>query len=135
MSIASIMATRAWTMPALVSELAARGTPLTVCPLSNVRLNVVPSLAAHPLRAMLDAGLFVTLNSDDPAYFGGYVNDNFVQCRRDILDLSADEIVVAGAQQPDRVVRCRRPRWHATSRSLDAYVRSQSTPMPEFEGT
>ena len=62
-------------------ELAARATPLTVCPLSNVRLKVVPSLAAHPLRAMLDAGLCVTLNSDDPAYFGGSINDNFIQCR------------------------------------------------------
>jgi adenosine deaminase len=78
--------------PALVRELAQRAIPLTVCPLSNVRLNGVPSLAAHPLRAMLDAGLFVTLNSDDPAYFGGYVNDNFIQCRH-TLGLSADDVV------------------------------------------
>jgi adenine deaminase len=78
--------------PALVRELAARAIPLTVCPLSNVRLNVVPSLAAHPLRAMLDAGLCVTINSDDPAYFGGYINDNFIQCRH-ALGLSADDIV------------------------------------------
>ena len=78
--------------PALVRELAARAIPLTVCPLSNVRLKVVPSLAAHPLRAMLDAGLCVTINSDDPAYFGGTINDNFIQCRH-ALDLSADDIV------------------------------------------
>jgi adenosine deaminase len=78
--------------PALVRELAERGTPLTVCPLSNLRLNVVPSLAAHPLRAMLEAGLNVTMNSDDPAYFGGYVNDNFIQCR-DALSLSDRQIV------------------------------------------
>ena len=78
--------------PALVRELAARAIPLTVCPLSNVRLNVVPSLPAHPLRAMLDAGLRVTINSDDPAYFGGYINDNFIQCRH-ALGLSADDIV------------------------------------------
>ncbi len=78
--------------PALVRELAERRTPLTVCPLSNLRLNVVPSLAAHPLRAMLEAGLNVTMNSDDPAYFGGYVNDNFIQCR-DALALSDDHIV------------------------------------------
>jgi adenine deaminase len=78
--------------PALVRELVARRTPLTVCPLSNLRLNLVPSLAAHPLRAMLDAGLCVTMNSDDPAYFGGSVNDNFIQCRH-ALGLSADEIV------------------------------------------
>ncbi|HEX3402146.1 MAG TPA: adenosine deaminase [Acetobacteraceae bacterium] len=78
--------------PALVRELAVRATPLTVCPLSNVRLQVVPSLAVHPLRAMLDAGLCVTLNSDDPAYFGGYINETFIQCRH-ILGLSADDIV------------------------------------------
>jgi adenosine deaminase len=78
--------------PSLVRELAARRIPLTVCPLSNLRLNGVSSLAAHPLRAMLDAGLCVTMNSDDPAYFGGYVNDNFIQCRR-ALGLSADDVV------------------------------------------
>jgi adenosine deaminase len=78
--------------PALVRALVARGTPLTVCPLSNLRLKLVGSLAAHPLRAMLDAGLCVTMNSDDPAYFGGTVNDNFIQCRH-ALGLSVDEIV------------------------------------------
>jgi adenine deaminase len=78
--------------PALVRELMARRTPLTVCPLSNLRLNVVSSLAAHPLRAMLDAGLNVTLNSDDPAYFGGYVNDNFIACH-DVLGLTDEQIV------------------------------------------
>jgi adenosine deaminase len=77
---------------ALVRDLAKQAIPLTVCPLSNVRLRVVPSLAAHPLRAMLDAGLFVTLNSDDPAYFGGSVYDNFIQCR-DTLGLSTDDVV------------------------------------------
>ena len=54
-------------------EVAERGIPLTVCPLSNVRLGVVDTLEEHPLREMLDAGLTVTLNSDDPAFFGGYV--------------------------------------------------------------
>jgi adenine deaminase len=77
---------------ALVRELAERQMPLTVCPLSNLRLNVVPSLAAHPLRAMLEAGLDVTMNSDDPAYFGGYVNDNFIQYR-DALALSDDQLI------------------------------------------
>jgi adenine deaminase len=80
------------TDPALVRELALRGTPLAVCPLSNLRLNVVQSLAAHPLRAMLQAGLNVTINSDDPAYFGGYVSDNYIACR-DALGLSDDQIV------------------------------------------
>ena len=50
---------------------------LTVCPLSNLRLRVIDEMTHHPLRRMLDKGLVVTLNSDDPAYFGGYVNDNY----------------------------------------------------------
>ncbi len=62
---------------ALVARLVAQRVPLTVCPLSNLKLCVVPSLAAHPLPALLEAGLCVTLNSDDPAYFGGYINRNF----------------------------------------------------------
>jgi adenosine deaminase len=62
--------------PALVARLVAERIPLTVCPFSNVALRVVPDLADHPLPTMLDAGLVVTINSDDPAYFGGYVGDN-----------------------------------------------------------
>lgn len=63
--------------PALVARLAAEQIPLTVCPLSNLRLRVVDTLADHPLPRMLAAGLLATVNSDDPAYFGGYVADNF----------------------------------------------------------
>ena len=62
---------------ALVQRLAAEHVPLTVCPLSNVRLRAVDTLAAHPLPQMLAAGLNVCVNSDDPAYFGGYVGANF----------------------------------------------------------
>ncbi len=65
--------------PALVARLAAERTPLTVCPLSNVKLCVFKNLAEHNLPALLDAGLCATVNSDDPAYFGGYINENFVQ--------------------------------------------------------
>ena len=65
--------------PALMQRLADSRTPLTVCPLSNVKLRVFPRLEQHNLRALLDAGLCVTVNSDDPAYFGGYLNDNLVQ--------------------------------------------------------
>jgi adenosine deaminase len=64
--------------PALLRRLAADGTPLTVCPLSNVRLRCVPTITAHPLATLLDAGVNVTINSDDPAYFGGYVADNYL---------------------------------------------------------
>ena len=64
--------------PALVARLAAARVPLTVCPLSNVKLCVFKSLADHNLPALLAAGLCATVNSDDPAYFGGYLNDNLV---------------------------------------------------------
>jgi adenosine deaminase len=67
--------------PDLVSRLVAEQVPLTVCPLSNVRLRVVPTLARHPLKRLLDRGLCVTVNSDDPAYFGGYVGENYRACR------------------------------------------------------
>jgi adenine deaminase len=75
--------------PALVRRLAEEQVPLTVCPLSNVALQVVGSLKDHMLPAMLGAGLRVTVNSDDPAYFGGYVDDNFAALQSE-LDLSND---------------------------------------------
>ena len=83
---------RALEDPALVARLAAAAMCLTVCPLSNVKLCVVDDLAAHPLRRMLSAGLVVTVNSDDPAYFGGYVNANFVAVA-DALDLQREEVI------------------------------------------
>ncbi|TRZ56638.1 MAG: adenosine deaminase [Rhodocyclaceae bacterium] len=63
----------------LMRRLARDRVPLTVCPLSNVKLKVFPSLARHNLRQIMDAGIIATVNSDDPAYFGGYINENFVQ--------------------------------------------------------
>ncbi|HJR87849.1 MAG TPA: adenosine deaminase [Acidimicrobiia bacterium] len=77
--------------PDLVKRLRDEQTPLTVCPLSNERLQVVPSLDRHPLRRMLELGLNVSINSDDPAYFGGYVGDNYVQVA-EALKLSRDEL-------------------------------------------
>jgi adenosine deaminase len=65
--------------PALVARLVHERVPLTVCPLSNVKLRVFNTLADHNLPALLDAGLCATVNSDDPAYFGGYINQNFVE--------------------------------------------------------
>jgi adenosine deaminase len=78
--------------PALVAELARQRTPLTVCPLSNLKLCVVPSLGHHPMKQLLDAGLCALVNSDDPAYFGGYLNDNFEQLVR-ALDLSEADVI------------------------------------------
>ncbi|MFJ5216035.1 adenosine deaminase [Streptomyces sp. NPDC088354] len=77
--------------PELVARLARDQVPLTVCPLSNVRLRCVAALDEHPLPAMLDAGLLVTVNSDDPAYFGGYAGDNF-DALRDALALDEDTV-------------------------------------------
>ena len=88
--------------PALVRRLAEAQTPLTVCPLSNLALCVVDDLSGHNLKRLLDAGLKVTINSDDPAYFGGYVADNYLaaasalglaraelaQCARNSLEAS-----------------------------------------------
>jgi adenosine deaminase len=67
--------------PSLLARLRDERVPLTVCPLSNVALRVVPTMREHMLPAMLAAGLMVTVNSDDPAYFGGYVDDNFAAVR------------------------------------------------------
>ena len=92
--------------PELVTRLAREQITLTVCPLSNVRLKVYESLEEHPIRRMLDAGLAVTVNSDDPAYFGGYITDNYLAVHRalgidrgDLYRLAANAI--AGAWLPD----------------------------------
>ena len=77
--------------PALVAELVSRKIPLTVCPLSNVKLRVFPSMKQHNIKQLLARGLRVTVNSDDPAYFGGYVVDNFLAVHR-ALGLSEMEV-------------------------------------------
>jgi adenosine deaminase len=77
--------------PALVERLVRERIPLTLCPLSNVRLRAVDVLAEHPLPAMIDAGLLCTVNSDDPAYFGGYVADNY-HAVRDALGLTKEQM-------------------------------------------
>ncbi len=78
--------------PMLVKHLAQTQIPLTVCPLSNVRLRVVDRMQDHPLKRMMDAGLRCTVNSDDPAYFGGYVADNY-SAVYDALQLTDDDLV------------------------------------------
>jgi adenosine deaminase len=84
---------RALEDPDLMLELARRKMPLTVCPLSNLRLCVIDDMTAHPLKMMLDRGLVVTVNSDDPAYFGGYMNDNYYALRQ-ALALSDEELAL-----------------------------------------
>ncbi|WP_137937929.1 adenosine deaminase [Chitinivorax sp. B] len=83
---------RAMEDDALVARLKAIRMPLTVCPYSNVRLKVFPQLADHNLRQLLAAGLCATVNSDDPAYFGGYLQENYLGCDRE-LGLSRDDVL------------------------------------------
>lgn len=78
--------------PKLVAYLKEHQLPLTVCPLSNVKLRVFPDMTAHNLKTLLDKGLCVTINSDDPAYFGGYLNDNYFACL-EALHLTEAEII------------------------------------------
>ena len=87
---------------ALVERLVAEQVPLTVCPLSNVRLRAVDTLPEHPLPRMLERGLNVSVNSDDPAYFGGYIDENFRQVRSafgfstaQMADLAANSVMSA----------------------------------------
>jgi adenine deaminase len=75
----------------LVRRMAKEQIALTVCPLSNVRLGVFQSMSQHNLKRLLEAGLLITINSDDPAYFGGYVSDNYIAAQ-EALELSRDEI-------------------------------------------
>jgi adenosine deaminase len=109
---------RAMEDPALVARLVREQVPLTVCPLSNVRLRVFPDLAQHNLKQMLDEGLCVTLNSDDPAYFGGYIVQNFLEAAR-ALDLSRSDLVTLARNslQASFVTPAERAPWLA---DLDA---------------
>ena len=115
---------RALEDPALVGRLAAEGMTLTVCPLSNLKLCVVDDLRAHPLKRMLDLDLKATLNSDDPAYFGGYLGQNWVQTAQ-ALDLSRADLITLARNSftgsflaPDAI--------HRHLADIDAYVASNS---------
>lgn len=112
--------------PRLVERLAAEGVPLTVCPLSNVKLRLFPTLADHPLKRLLDRGVRVTVNSDDPAYFGGYITENF-DASRTALGLSREDIHALGRHafeasflsSDERRERCA---------ELDAYMNPPGSP-------
>ncbi len=105
---------------ALTERLVREGMTLTVCPLSNLKLCVVGDLTAHPLKRMLELGLRATVNSDDPAYFGGYLGQNWIETA-EALDLSRDELIVLAKNSftgsflaPDEIAR------HLAD--IDAYV-------------
>jgi len=110
--------------PALLARLAAERVPLTVCPLSNLKLCVFPTLAGHNLGALLDAGVIATVNSDDPAYFGGYLNDNFTQTfaalpldTRQAWTLARNSLDASFAPEADK------RRWrHALNETFERFV-------------
>jgi adenosine deaminase len=101
--------------PQLVTRLAAERVPLTVCPLSNVKLRVFHDLSRHCLPALLDAGLVATVNSDDPAYFGGYLNDNLVQTFEALPQLGARQAwqLAANSFEASFVTEDQRRQWGA----------------------
>jgi adenosine deaminase len=120
---------RALEDPSLVERLARERVPLTVCPLSNVTLRVTPSMAQHPLKRLLDAGVMVTVNSDDPAYFGGYVAANYLAAAR-ALGLDREDLrrLAANSFQASFLAEAEK---RARLQELDQYVRSRrDTPGP-----
>jgi adenosine deaminase len=112
-------------VPELLGRLARERIPLTVCPLSNIKLNVFERIESHNLKRLLEHGVCVTVNSDDPAYFGGYVVENYLAVQRG-LGLSRGELVVLARNSieasflPDSAKR----RWLA---SIDAYALGAAT--------
>lgn len=108
--------------PALVKRLVTERIPLTMCPLSNSRLCVVQDMAEHPLKQMLDKGLCVTVNSDDPAYFGGYMNENFAAVT-EALQLSYDDLTQLASNAIDAAF-IETPRKQALKTELASYVLS-----------
>jgi adenosine deaminase len=106
-------------------RLAEEGIPLTVCPLYNVSLKVSPDIASLNLKRLMDAGVHVTINSDDPPYLGGYVNDNFRACadalgldRQHFARLAHNNFTAASIDEPRRTDYIS---------ELDEYVRTNLT--------
>jgi adenosine deaminase len=109
---------------ALMARLTKDRTPLTVCPLSNQKLCVFPDLKHHNIGQLLDAGLCVTLNSDDPAYFGGYLNDNFVQTF-EATGLTAQHayVLARNSFEASFVSEVQRQQWmHALKLCFESYA-------------
>ena len=104
---------------ALMQRLIAEKMPLTVCPLSNLKLCVVDDMADHNIRRLLQQGVHVTVNSDDPSYFGGYMNDNFIAIA-EALDLSNDELkqLVVNSFEASFIDDADKAQWIAKIKSL-----------------
>jgi adenine deaminase len=110
----------------LVERLVAEQVPLTVCPFSNVKLRVFPDLRKHNFAEMLRRGLFVTINSDDPAYFGGYIGDNYIGTAQ-ALGLTLDEMLqVARDSFSASLIRGAEKQRHLDA--VDAYAATAAAP-------
>ncbi|MCF6300279.1 MAG: adenosine deaminase [Proteobacteria bacterium] len=95
--------------PELVKLIVAKQIPLTVCPLSNLKLKVVKDLQEHPIKTMLDNNMLANINSDDPAYFGGYLNENFIRLHeavnlseQQIIKLAQNSIIASFLTEPEK---------------------------------
>ena len=112
--------------PALVARLAAERVPLTVCPLSNVKLRVFDTLSQHNLARLLELGLCVTVNSDDPAYFGGYMNQNFLETFEALPSLTAAHAytLARNSFEASFATSAQKVRW---IESLDSFFTSLSS--------
>lgn len=121
---------RAMEDPALVKRLRDQRVPLTVCPLSNVCLRAVDTLADHPLPLMLDEGLLVTVNSDDPPYFGGYIDANYAAIREQCAITPGQlETLALNSFDAAFIDDARRQAWKQEVRA--AFTREQTVPDPQ----
>jgi adenosine deaminase len=101
--------------------------PLTVCPLSNVKLKVFQKVDDHNIRRLLERGLCVTVNSDDPAYFGGYLLENFEAIQRGLGLTRAELATLArNSLEASFLESAEKQRWYA---AIDAYVRDHPNPV------
>jgi adenosine deaminase len=108
--------------PALLDRLVRERMPLTVCPLSNVKLRVFDRIEDHNLKRLLDRGVCVTVNSDDPAYFGGYVVENYLAAQRG-LDLSRQDLITLARNSIEAsfLAGSAKQRWMS---AIDEYARA-----------
>lgn len=107
--------------PALTKRIAAEGMALTVCPLSNLKLCGIKDMRDHPVKTMLDLGLKATINSDDPAYFGGYMNDNY-KAVTDALNLTRDDLITLARNSIDAAFVDSAAK-HSMAARLDQYLK------------
>ena len=107
--------------PELLEYLKVNHVPLTVCPLSNVKLCVFPSMKNHNIKELLDMGLCVTINSDDPAYFGGYMNENFIAAQQG-LGLTRDDLYRISLNSIEATF-LDEPRKQALRKELDDFIK------------